>query len=524
MASPAQPTSTSPSKSHPLLLYLCAYLFVLYILYTRLNLYLTRRRMKLDNNCQPCPHRLNKDPILGLDILRQNLNNAANKKILEVTYNRFLRFSSYTIQSRIMTMPLIITIEPENVKTILSTKFKDYSFGARNKAFGPLLGTGIFNSDGERWANSRHLLRPNFVREQVADLAMLERHYRIMRKWIPERGTTVDVQDLFFKLTIDTATEFLFAHSTNSLKMMPGLDGKEAENEDTVFAKAFTFAQEDVVTRSRLGFLDRFRRNKEGKEAIRICHEYVDKWVADAVRIREQLDNAEKGGRGQEERYVFIQELAKQTKDKKRIRDEVMNILLAGRDTTASLLSNMFFEIAKRPEIWKKLREEVEVLGGRAPTYEELRGLKYLKWCLNESLRLNPVVPGNSRYAIRDTILPLGGGPSGTSPLFIPRGTLIGYSVYSMHRRTDFFGPDALEFRPERWESLRPGWEYLPFNGGPRICLGQQYALTEASYVTCRLVQEFGGLESRSETGVWREGLTLTCCSGDGVKVGFVEG
>lgn len=89
-----------------------------------------------------------------------------------------------------------------------------------------------------------------------------------------------------------------------------------------------------------------------------------------------------------------------------------------------------------------------------------------------------------------------------------------------MHRRRDYYGDDAELFRPERWEHLRPSWEYLPFNGGPRICLGQQYALTEASYVTVRLAQEFAKLESR-DSGPWEEALTLTLCSGNGTKVGL---
>lgn len=97
------------------------------------------------------------------------------------------------------------------------------------------------------------------------------------------------------------------------------------------------------------------------------------------------------------------------------------------------------------------------------------------------------------------------------------------YSPYSMHRRKDYYGPDAEEFRPERWETLRPGWEYLPFNGGPRICLGQQYALTEAGYVTLRIVQEFEKMESRDERGEWQESLTLTLCSHNGCKVALTK-
>ena len=89
-----------------------------------------------------------------------------------------------------------------------------------------------------------------------------------------------------------------------------------------------------------------------------------------------------------------------------------------------------------------------------------------------------------------------------------------------MHRRRDFYGPDAEEFRPERWESgrLQPRWEYLPFNGGPRICLGQRYALTEVAYVVVRMAQEFQILESR-DPGPWEESLALTLCSRNGTKV-----
>jgi len=132
-------------------------------------------------------------------------------------------------------------------------------------------------------------------------------------------------------------------------------------------------------------------------------------------------------------------------------------------------------------------------------------------WLTPLARRLHPVVPRNEREAVRDTVLPLGGGKDGFSPVFVPKGTLVGYNLYAMHRRTDFYGPDAEEFRPERWE-------YLPFNGGPRICIGQQYALTEVGYVLIRMAQEFRVLESR-DAGSWEESLTLTLCSRNRTKV-----
>ena len=88
-----------------------------------------------------------------------------------------------------------------------------------------------------------------------------------------------------------------------------------------------------------------------------------------------------------------------------------------------------------------------------------------------------PSVPINSREAVRDTTLPRGGGPDEKSPVFIPKGMRVQYAVYALHRRKDLYGADAEEFRPERWSEGRLGhnWEYLPFNGGPRICLGREF-------------------------------------------------
>jgi cytochrome P450 len=98
------------------------------------------------------------------------------------------------------------------------------------------------------------------------------------------------------------------------------------------------------------------------------------------------------------------------------------------------------------------------------------------------------------------------------------------YNSYSMMRQESAFGPDAAVFRPERWENpaLRPGWSFLPFGGGPRVCLGQQYALTEAYYVTVRIMQRFRRVESR-DAEPWREKVSVTCCSFGGTKVGFRE-
>lgn len=122
--------------------------------------------------------------------------------------------------------------------------------------------------------------------------------------------------------------------------------------------------------------------------------------------------------------------------------------------------------------------------------------------------------------ASKDTHLPVGGGPDGQDPLLIPKGQEVLYTVNIMHRNKDVYGEDAEEFRPERWEKLRPGWAYLPFNGGPRICIGQQFALTEAGYTIVRILQEFEAIESR-DSKPFTELLSLTMCSLHGTQVGM---
>lgn len=81
------------------------------------------------------------------------------------------------------------------------------------------------------------------------------------------------------------------------------------------------------------------------------------------------------------------------------------------------------------------------------------------------------------KTAVRDTVLPLGGGSDGKSPVIVPQGTTVGYLVHGVHRRKDLWGDNANEFSPERWEGVKPGWNFVPFGGGPRMCMGCKHTL-----------------------------------------------
>lgn len=395
------------------------------------------------------------------------------------------------------------TIEPENIKTILATSFKDFDLGPiRHASFNPLLGDGIFTLDGAAWEHSRALLKPQFSREQVSDLESLEVHIQRLISCIEEAGESVDLQPLFYRLTLDSATEFLLGESVDSL-LLSGNDitgaPKSSQNGKLDFGDAFNTAQHYLMIRARMLGFYWLINSKKFRDAIKSCHQFIDHFVDLALHPEKNQKKTDTG----KKRYIFLDAITEDNRNPKHLRDQLLNILVAGRDTTASSLGFTFLLLAKHPRVFNKLRGEIiDAFGtgkdgnGKQPTFSSLKEVTYLRYVLNEALRLYPAVPLNSRFANKNTVLPVGGGPDGLSPVFVPKGRRVDYAVKALHLRKDIYGEDAAEFRPERWgEGRGRGWEYLPFNGGPRICLGQQYALTEASYTVTRLLQKYDRIE-----------------------------
>ena len=209
------------------------------------------------------------------------------------------------------------------------------------------------------------------------------------------------------------------------------------------------------------------------KSAVTTSDYKPEKLAGVASPGRKVLDSTKHDQRNDDERYVFLHEMAKQSANKEELRDQIINTLIAGRDTTASLLSNTIFTLSRRADVWRKVRAEVDFLGGESPTFSQIKSFKYLQYVLLESLRMFPVIPLNVKVANKDTFLPRGGGPEGEAPIFVHKGQTIVWVPYSMHRRKDLWGADAAEFKPERWQGLKAGFNFVPFNGGPRICPGK---------------------------------------------------
>lgn len=126
------------------------------------------------------------------------------------------------------------------------------------------------------------------------------------------------------------------------------------------------------------------------------------------------------------------------------------------------------------------------------------------------------------KVANRATTLPKGGGPRGDEPIAIRKGQTIYYSAWTMHRRPDIFGANAADFNPERWATARPGWGYIPFSGGPRVCVGQAQALLSTTYIITRLMQVFERIESRDDRP-FVEDISLTLGNFNGLHVALVK-
>ncbi|KAL9083351.1 MAG: hypothetical protein Q9165_008551 [Trypethelium subeluteriae] len=475
---------------------------------------LRHRQASKDHGCQQPPSITQHDPIFGFDLMirlhRALKRNHRNKSIVQL-------FSSHgpTFCAPSSTSTKLYTIEPKNLQTIFSTDASSWGVGPmRRFAFEPFVGKGIMCVDGKDWEHSRTLIKPTFARAQSTDqhLEDFEKHMDRLIDLIPQDGSMVDLQPLFSRLALDASTEFLFGEALGTLKE----NGLSNESDD--FLQAYNYGQYVLGKRLHLPKWNFLTVDKRFRRSCRVAHAFVDERIA-----RAQLALRDYQGRDKvRERYILARDLVSQTIDAEDARNQLLNIFLPAHEAVGVALTNTFFNLARNPEVFTKLRQEVLKAGAedRPWTFERLKGIKYLQYVINESFRLNPSIGTNTRMALKDTILPTGGGLLGTSPMYVRQGDVATTSFYALHRRKDVFGEDADIFKPERWESLRPPpWSFLPFGGGPRVCPGQNLALTEISYALVRIVEAFEKIENRDPVTEFIEVYKITTDSGNGAKV-----
>ncbi|KAF9484032.1 cytochrome P450 [Pholiota conissans] len=414
-------------------------------------------------------------------------------------------------QFSLPTSTAIYTDEPQHIKAMLITQFDSFEKGPiLHQQLSSLLGTGIFNADGEMWKFHRSITRPFFNRERINDFQIFERSCQLVMSLAQSRleeGYAIDFQDLVSRFTLDSATEFLFGSNVGSLsagipyppsssKKNPSFDSHPSNH----FVKAFAKGQAATITRIGLG--SDWPLAEPFADKIKPFRKIIDDFtqpLLDKARMKWLAsDESDKVDRDDE---TLLEHLITQTEDMTVIRDELVNLLVAGRDTTMCLLSFCVYLLAEHPHMEARLRQEIVEnigLGCGSPSHAQLSSLKYMRAYINEVLRLYPPAPMNNRATKEAVILPARNQLE--KPLYVPANTVCFYSAINLHRRTDLWGPDALEFDPDRFlderleKHLSPNPSiFVPFNSGPRICLGQQLVYREATYFLTRLLQNFTG-------------------------------
>ena len=263
----------------------------------------------------------------GLDLLMKAFQCARKEQILQF-FLSVVEESGSTFEQNLLGARGIDTVDPQNIEAILSKQFTEFGLGLRRPTFFPLLGSGIFTQDGAAWKHSRELLRPQFAQNRSENFEQIKSCVDNLLSCIPADGV-VDLQPLFFRLTFDTTTFLLFGKTMSSLSAAD-VAGKESE-----FADAFNLSQDYLSHRGRLGDLYWLINTRRFRNACRTCHRFVDDAVRDAISQTRQRTKEEERERSS---YVFINALVQETSDLRILRDQCLNILLAGRDTTACCL------------------------------------------------------------------------------------------------------------------------------------------------------------------------------------------
>lgn len=382
------------------------------------------------------------------------------------------------------------TFDPKNLQAVLATQFNDFQQPAvRVGAFQRLLGLGIFSANGPIWERSRALLRPQFMQEQIADLELFETHVKDLFDALPKSSelngwtATFDMQPLLERFTMDTATEFLFGESVHSLKD----DDADAstlfsKREMMQFVEAFFAAEKTTAMSMFYGDLYWLKHDRKFKEQCKVVHDFVDKYIE--RRWKQRGSNKKSSS----EKYVVLDAIVADVKDRLDLRSQLLQILLAGSDTISGTLGFLFASLAQHPEILKKLRSIIVDDFGtlhrpKLITLSGLRNCTYLQWCLNEVLRVYPVVPVNFKEAVRDTTLPTGGGLDGLSPVFIPKGHLVAWEVrlcvmLSNTRTSAFLSTDKSSHSYGRCTQIPNSGAPMPPNSFQSGGLGESSAST----------------------------------------------
>lgn len=364
---------------------------------------------------------------------------------------------------------VILFSHPDLIEEILVTQSRNFIKHFALRINPMLLGKGLLTSEGDFWLKQRRLIQPVFVRSRIASYApaMVAATRRITGSW--RHGEKRDIAVEMMGLTLDIAAKTLF--------------DAEVGGETQVVVEALRILQENFISRFNSTLPPPRWLPTPGNIRIRRAVRRLDAILYGFIRQR----RAQKADRGD------LLSLLLAARDEEgggmtdqQVRDEAMTLFLAGHETTALVLSWAWYLLAQNPEAAEKLAAEArQVLGDRDPTFDDISRLKHAEMVALESMRLYPPAYVIGREALMDCAV---GGYR------VPRGTTTLMPQWVVQRDPRFF-PDPERFRPERWgeDAIKtlPKFAYFPFGGGPRLCIGNTFAMMELVLILAAIAQRF---------------------------------
>lgn len=369
---------------------------------------------------------------------------------------------------RVVNFRNVFINHPDLIEEVLVGHPRRYFKGRVLRANRHVFGEGLLTSEGDFWLRQRRLVQPAFHRARIAAYAgtMVEYAQRIMESW--RTGEERDVHQEMMRLTLQIVAKTLFNADVardaqevgKSLELLLELG---ADFRRTLFVPHWVPTPTNLRIKREIAFIEN------------ILYRIIDERRAsghDAGDLLSMLLN--------------VQDEDGSRMTDKQLRDETITLFLAGHETTAASLSWTWWLLAQNPRVEAKLHAELdEVLGGRAPSMDDLGRLPYTANVITESMRLYPPAWGLARIVVEDH--ELGGYP-------LRKGMGVAMAQWVVHRDTRWYDTPE-QFRPERWEGdfakRIPRFAYFPFGGGPRQCIGNSFALMEATLILATIAQKF---------------------------------
>jgi cytochrome P450 len=359
---------------------------------------------------------------------------------------------------------------PIEVTEVLATHAKDYRKSLGVRILSHVLGQGLLTDEGESWLRSRRLIAPAFARERVPGYegTIAEASEAHAARW--QDGQAVDMSAEMSALTLRVIARVLF--DTDITPRVEEIARLGASIQSHYFDRL-----------NSLRFLVPAWLPTPGNRRLARDAERFDAIVDELIDERDPTED-----RGDLLSMLLRARKADGTPalSRRQVRDHIVTLLLAGHETTALLISWTWLELARHDKARETLERELDdVLGGRRPTADDMADLPYTDAVIDEALRLRPPVYATGREAMRDTDI------DGTE---VRQGRTVFVSMFATHRDPRFYDdPDA--FRPERWldglaERL-PRGAFFPFGMGPRMCVGADFAMLEATLILASLVQRW---------------------------------